>query len=381
MRGRVAAVCIWGVMATSAVAQPQGGPCRGELVYVASSTRAPDQGVVGARLARRTGRLCSLGVVAVTPVPSWVTTVAKTSTLYATHAAQDGGAPSVVAYKVDRATGAINLLNAMPTGGAGATHLAVDQVSNTLFVAHFTSGHVSAHALRPDGAIELPAALVKGEGSGPRPNQAGPHAHAAVQDPTGKFLLVPDLGADRVFVYRFDRSPRQLTLVEGASYAAPAGSGPRHLAFHPNGKFAFLINEFTAAVDVFAWDASGPQLRHIQSIGSLSPDYKGVNTGAEIAVSPDGRHLYVSNRGEDSIVGFSIDAAAGRLELIQRVSSGGKTPRGFALHRRGAWMLVANQGADEVVVFRRDARNGKLTMTDHALAAPMAASVSFFGAP
>jgi 6-phosphogluconolactonase len=334
---------------------------------------APDNGVYGARLDQRTGRLCPLGRSAEIEQATWMTMHPEMPVLYSTRQAGGVHDPAVFAYGVDLATGALRPINAAASGGAGATYIAADGRSRTLFAAHWESGHVSALPILADGGL-APAVSIQGnEGS----VQARPRTHAVELDPSRRFAFAAEFGLDRLLIYRFDARTRRLTPAQPAFEPLPTGSGPRHFVFHRNGKFLYLLNEITSEVRVYRWNAHAASLQLEQAISTLAPGYEGSKKAAGIVITPDARHLYVSNRGEDTIVAYAVDPASGRLSEMQRIASGGKVPRDFALDPGGRWILVANQDSNSVNVFARDPTTGKLTPTGEAMTAPRPVVVTF----
>jgi 6-phosphogluconolactonase len=214
-------------------------------------------------------------------------------------------------------------------------------------------------------------------GSGPHPRQKSPHAHGIAVDPTGLYALVADLGADRIFTYRVDPATRQLTPGDPPFVATAPGAGPRHLAFSPNGKFVYANTELSSQILTFRWNAAAGKLEPLAATSTLSAGYRGANGAGELAFSRDGKYLYASNRGEDTLVVYRANAATGAIEEIQRLASGGKSPWNFAIDYSGRWFLVANEGSDAISVFKRDPASGKLSPTRETLASPQPSSVVF----
>ncbi|WP_239482931.1 lactonase family protein [Paraburkholderia sp. C35] len=346
-----------------------------DLVYVgtqASQIRA-------LRFDAATGKLSAIGIVAQGPKSTWVAAHPAHPVLYAVDddSTHEG---SVTAYAVNRATGALTKVNAVPAGGNGTTNLWMDDNATTLLAANFNSGSVSSITVEPDGSLGSLVSTVKETGSGPNRRQASAHAHSAVVDPSGRYALVPDLGADRVFVYRYDPVTHALLPDEGDGphpFVAPTGSGPRHIAFGPDGTFAYLLTELSAEVMVLRWDASNARFTLVQSVPVSSAAFQGVKSGAEIAISGDGRFVYVENRGENELVVYRVNADSGTLALIQRVASGGDRPWGFAIHPSGKWLLVANQRSGTVNVFSVDTSTGKVADTGESAAMPTPVGIAF----
>jgi 6-phosphogluconolactonase len=200
--------------------------------------------------------------------------------------------------------------------------------------------------------------------------QAQPHPHSIVVDPTNRFALVPDLGLDRVFVYRFDAKSGSLAPNDPAFAAVAPGSGARHIKFHPNGRWAYLINEIASTVIAFNWDSAKGTLSEFQTISTLPAGFKGSSACAEIEIHPSGRFLYGSNRGHDSLAAFAIDPATGRLSLIGIEPTGGKTPRNFAFDPTAKWIVCTNHDSDNAVVFRVDGDTGRLARAGDPVAVP-----------
>lgn len=287
----------------------------------------------------------------------------------------------VYAFRVDRSTGALTKIGEVATGGAGmggggVSYLGVDRPSATLLVANFEGGLTAALPISRTGELGEPVSIVPDTGSGPDPRQTGPHPHHAVVDPTGRFVLVPDFGADRVFVHRFDRATRILSTGRPAYPTAP-GSGPRRVAFHPAGRTVFLLSELTADLQALRWDPVRGLLTHRQTLPLSTPDFTGAASASELAISRDGRFLYAGNRGENSLVVLAVDAGTDLLRIVQRVPSGGVTPWSFALHTSGQWLLVANEASSTVTLFAVDQRTGRLRDTGRSVAVPNPDSITF----
>ena len=346
----------------------------GELVYFGTQANEPEQGIYAARLDPRSGHLTPLGRVADIARPTWLVHAPGGKLVYAvSEVGNDGKSQaSVYALKSDAATGALTVLNHVESGGGGATHLTYDARSRTVFVANYGTGTVAALPVRADGSLAPAASVQQDEGTGPSPRQKGPHAHGVTVDPSGRYLLAADLGADKVFVYRHDARTHALTPGSPPAEALPPGSGPRHLVFHPNGRFAFLLNELTADLRTYRWDAAAGRLSTVATLSTTRPDFTGAKSGAELAFSADGRHLYVSNRGEGSIIVYAVDGASGALTEQQRIASSG-IPWSFGIDPSGRWLLVATQTANLVAVYRVDPATGLLTATAETL--PLAAPV------
>jgi 6-phosphogluconolactonase len=264
------------------------------------------------------------------------------------------------------------------SGGGGATHLDLDPHGGTLFVANF-AGSAAAIPVAPDRTLASPTSLVATNGSGPHRRQAGPHPHGVTLAPGGRFLLVPDMGADRIFVYRVDAKARTLEADDDLTVALPAGSGPRLILFGRDGRYAYLLTELSAELFTFRWDARSGRLT---PAGGVALDEPGIVEGRSAAVlvrSEDGRFLYASNRRTNTIQVYAISRRAGSLRHIQSIAAAGSKPWGAAIAPGGRWLVVANQGDDLVRAFRIDRRNGRLTACAESLAIPTPTSIAFAG--
>jgi 6-phosphogluconolactonase len=394
IRSRIA--LLWMVMSITGATAIAADRNAQQLVYIgtrgSNSREATDvtrplpgqaQGIYAARLNPATGQLTAIGQVAQLNRAQWLTRHPRLPVLYAVHGAPGPvrtAAAMIGSFAVDARTGRLKVLNVVDAGGKDATHLVVDLPSSTLFSANHGDGSVSALPLHADGSLGEVSFVQVETGSGPVPGrQEFAQAHGSAVDPTGKYLLVADIGADRVFIYRFERANR--TLTPAGSAALPPGSGPRHLLFDARGRFMYLLTDLSSTLHVFSWDATLGQLQPLQSLSTYPTGYDGKDTagGAEIAMSGDGRFVYVSVRGDqNSIVAYAVDRRAGTLMEIQRLSAGGKTPRGFAIDPSGRWLLAANDSTDTVTVIKVDPATGRLSATGEFLSVPGTVSIAFY---
>ena len=372
-RRQFARLVMLGAAATLAGAAHAQNADKGDLFFIGS--RATQ--LSAARIDPATGELSLIGTVAEAGRPSWSVRHPTLPVLYVTNEVGDATTPgTVLAYRIDPATGALTKTGEVSAGGAGTTHLWFDARSNTLVAANYTGGSVATIAVRADGTLGERVSLIQHSGAGPHRRQTSPHAHGVAVDPSGRYVLAADLGVDKLFVYPLD--PRTHGLSEkGNHLSLPAGSGPRHFAFHPNGRTVYLLGELTADIFTLRWDARRGQLTQIQQLSTDAPGFAGNKSVAEVAVSRDGRFVYVSNRGDNSIVVHAVDQRTGALRQIQRIAAGGTTPWAFTLHRSGRWMLVANTNSDRVNLLAVDPRTGLLTDTGKSLTAPKPVSVTF----
>ncbi|MFF7329928.1 beta-propeller fold lactonase family protein [Streptomyces sp. NPDC008150] len=348
----------------------------GEFLYIGTWGGTD---IHGARFDAATGTLTAGGPVAAVNA-SWTTRHPSLPVLYVGGGGDNG---AVYSYLVDPATGALTRTSRVETGGAGTigvvSYVTVDEPSKTLLVANFAQGLTAALPIARDGSLGPATSVVQDTGSGPSPRQAGPHVHTVTVDPSGRYVLIGDFGADRVFVHPFDRATGAIsTAADGpAPYEPGAGTGPRRLEFHPNGHTLYLLTELTAEIRTLRWNARTAEITERQALSTDSSGFTGVKSAAEMALSRDGRFVYVSNRGENALVVYRADPGSGLLSFVQRVPCGGTTPWSFTLHRGGRWMLVVNQASNTVNVFHVDRRTGRLTDTGGAITVPLPDGVTF----
>ena len=289
---------------------------------------------------------------------------------------------SISSYAINRTSGALTFLNEVSSEGGNPAHLVVDHTDKMLLVANFISGSVISFAINPDGSIGRKTGFDQHEGSSVNPRrQKGPHAHAVVLSPDNRFVIVPDLGLDKVFVYRL--KPNQATFVpnDPPYVTVPPGLGPRHFVFGARGKFGYLVCEMGSAVVAFSYDRAAGVLKRIQIISTLPEGFSGADNSAEIQIDPTGRFLYTSNRGNDSITLFHIDPNNGELTKIQVTPTGGKIPRHFTIDPSGHFLIAENQNSDDMVVFKLDADTGKLSPTAEIVKNPAPVCLLFVPAP
>lgn len=369
---------LWGCWLSLSVVPAEAGGQATDIQWVYFGTRSTEagQGIVAARFDAKSGRLSSIGRVAELTKPAWLLAHPTLPVLYSV--SEPSGGSRVFAFNRDPATGKLTPINSVVSGGGGATHLTFDAAAKALFVAHYGTGHVSWLPTADDGRLGIPNSVQSGYGTGPnQERQTSPHAHGVVVDPSGRFVLAADLGADRIFVYGFDPATRQLVPAPEPFASASPGSGPRHLVFHPSGQFLFLVTEMAAEVVSYRWDAGQVRLRHIQTLAMDEPAFKEQKSAAHIAISRDGRYVYASNRGANSIAVFGVNAKDGTMRLVQRISSQGKTPWDFSLDPTGRWMLVANTNSNSIVVFAVDPETGELTATQETMSVTLPSNVTF----
>jgi 6-phosphogluconolactonase len=367
------------LVAVVAPAPALAGTPRSDLVYIGMQGDT----IHAARFDPRTGDLTAIGPVAQGLRPTWAVRHPVLPILYFTDEAGNDGAGQggVLAYRVDPATGALTAIGNVRAGGGGTTHLAFDRRSSTLLTANYGGASSATIPVGTDGVPGAATAVLHMTGSGPHRRQAAPHPHCAWIDPAGRFALVADLGTDKVWVLPFDGAGRKYGVEDPAAHASfisPPGSGPRHIAAHPDGRALYLICELTAGIQTLGWDARNGVLTHRQTVSLNSPGFTGAGSGAEIAVSRDGRFVYASNRGENSLVVFAVDRRTRALTQVQSLPSGGDKPWHFTVHPNGRWLLVANRDANAIRVFAIDSRSGRLTDTGRSLGSPTPVHVHIF---
>lgn len=346
-------------------------PAPAQYVFYVGTSGAKAQGVLRCVLDGKTGKISVPTVAAEAKSASYVALSPDARFLYATAEAAEG---AVAAYAVEGDK--LRLLNTEASKGKGPTHLAVDAARKNLVVVNYGSGSTTALPIKADGSLAAASSSLQHVGSGPNTGrQSGPHAHGVYFHPKNGRAYVADLGTDDIFIYKFDAEKGLLTANKPKSGRVAAGAGPRHLAFHPNGKFAYVNNEMALTVTAFTVERNGG-LKEFQTLDTLpaGADKKGVST-AEIFVRPDGKTLYVSNRGHDSIAVYAI-AQDGKLTLLQHMLGTPATPRGFGLSADGRWLVCAGQKSGTLNAYKIG-RDGKLTDTKQAVEAPAAAAVVF----
>jgi 6-phosphogluconolactonase len=382
-------VIVVGMLAALASAAPQsrGGEAgKGDpLVYIGTYTGAKtnSQGIYAFRMQERAGQppaFTPLGLAVETASPSFITVDRARGLLFAVNEISNyEGKPtgSVSAYSIDRATGRLTLINRQPSLGRSPCHLTLDRTGRHLLVANYSSGTVAVLPVAADGRLGEPTAVQHSGSSINKQRQEAPHAHCTNFDPAYRFFFACDLGTDQVMAYRLDDAKGILTAHTPPFAAVKAGSGPRHMAFRPDGRYAYVLNELTSTVTAFSYDAQKGVLTEGQTSSTLPAGHTGQNSGAEIAVHPSGRFVYTSNRGHNSIAIFRVDQATGALTFVRTQETGGRTPRNFALDPRGRLLLAANQDSGTVVVFTIDEASGDLTSTGVTVEVPSPVCVTF----
>jgi 6-phosphogluconolactonase len=323
--------------------------------------------VYSAHFNSNTGELTTPKLEAETPNPTFLALSPDRKYLYAVNEVDNYKGThngSLVSYRRDRNTGQLNEVNAVDSEGSGPCHLAVDQTGHAVITANYNSGSAASYHVDDNGRLSNPVSKFQYHGrSADEKRQEGPHAHCVTISPDNRFVLISDLGLDKIHVYHLTPSTAELKPAQPPSWSAAPGSGPRHQVFHPNHRIVYSTNEMKSTVDVLSWDSATGTLKTLQTVSTLPPDFKQENSTAEIAVDSKGKFAYVSNRGLDSIAVFAVDPQKYTLKLIANTPTGGKTPRHFTLDPTEKWLLAANQDGNNIVILRRDPSNGLLSST------------------
>ncbi|PRY10357.1 6-phosphogluconolactonase [Pontibacter ummariensis] len=340
------------------------------MVYVGTYADPEAESIFLYRLNPETGELTRESATKGGPNPSFLALDEERRYLYAVneigdYQGQNSGAVS--AFAVDPQTGALTLLNRVPSKGGSPAHTTVDGENKTVLVANYMGGNVAAFPIQENGQLGEASSVQQHEGAGPnKQRQEAPHAHYIAPDPQNKYVLAVDLGTDKVYSYRLNPDKAELTPNDPAvAYTTEPGAGPRHLTFHPNGRYAYLINELNSTMVALAYDADKGTFTEIETVPTIPADFKENNQTAEVKVSADGKYLYGSNRGHNSIVVYAIDENTGKLTQVQLVSTGGDWPRDFSIDPTGNILMVANERSNNITTFKIDKATGKLTPTGY----------------
>jgi 6-phosphogluconolactonase len=337
------------------------------LAYVGTYTAdGRSEGIYRLRLDTASGALRLDGLAVKSANPSYLALHPNGRVLYAVNEISEfaGEATGAVsAFAIARTSGALTLLNQEPSHGKAPCYVSVDRTGTVVLVANYGGGSIATIPVRQNGRLATTRNVVKHSGTGADPvRQAAPHAHCIVADPENRFVLAVDLGMDAVLTYRFDARTAAITVTPSGAATKP-GAGPRHLTFHPTGKFAYVVNELDSTIGAYTYDTEQGTLDEMQLTAASPGGTVADNHPADVHVAPSGRFLYASNRGDDTIAVFAVDAATGKLSPVEQVPSGGKSPRNFTLDPTGRFLVVANQRSDAIVSFRVDEASGRLTPT------------------
>lgn len=340
-------------------------------LYVGTYTDAGSEGIYTYRLDLATGALTHEITTAGITSPAFLAFSPGKKFLYAVNEMgefQGKSSGAVSAFSVNQETGALTLLNQQPSQGAHPCHISVDATGKWVLAANYTGGNVIMFPVQADGSLGEASDMIKHEGSGPNAaRQKGPHAHSINLDPGNQFVYAADLGIDKIMIYRLDKENGKLAENSISSARVAPGAGPRHLTFHPNGKFVYVINELNASITAFAFNSENGGLSEIETVSTLPDDWTGNRQCADIHIHPSGRFLYGSNRGHDSIVIYRINQNTGKLTHVGYQTEKVVWPRNFAIEPSGTYLLVANKDANNVVTFKIDQETGELQDTGYSV--------------
>ena len=349
---------------------------RDYLVYVGTNVTSDQENTIYLyRLNTGTGALTPVSAQKGGAQPTYLVMDSGHRYLYAVSETQafQGKANSggVSALAIDQRTGALTLLDQQPSQGASPCYISLDRKEKDILVANYVGGNVALLPRQANGQVAAPTDTDQHQPpTGPHKNQDKAHAHCIIPSPDNRYAFSIDLGTDKVYRYQLDPTHDKLGTPATVAFSARPGAGPRHLVFHPNGRWAYLENELNSTVTALTYDAKIGSFQETQTQTQLPASFTGDNSGADVHVSPDGRFVYTSNRGDNSLAVFAINSSSGQLTLVQHVSTQGKTPRNFALDPSGQVLLVANQNSDNVFTYRVDKQTGKLTPTGQSVQLP-----------
>ncbi|MDQ2747409.1 MAG: beta-propeller fold lactonase family protein [Acidobacteriota bacterium] len=354
------------------------------LLYIGTYTsgKSTSEGIYIYKFDAETGSLQSYKTVKNVVEPSYLTIDKDRQYLYAVNETEEyegKKSGAVSAFRIDQKTGDLTLVNKLPSLGGAPCYIIASENGKFVLVANYVGGNVAVFPVETGGKLGAAVDLQQQTGTGPnKDRQEAAHAHSIDLDGKNRYAFSCDLGADKIYIYEFDKKTGKLNANENQPiYQTKPGAGPRHLAFHDNGKFAFLINELSSTISTLSFDAKRGTLKEIQNAPTLPADFKGENTCAEIKIAPNGKFLYGSNRGHDSLVAYRIDGQTGRLEYVENTPTGGKTPRNFVIAPNGKFLLAANQNSDSINVFQIDEASGKLTQTTNTARVSMPVCLKF----
>jgi 6-phosphogluconolactonase len=343
-------------------------------VYIGTYTGKNSKGIYRSTLDLASGQLTNPVLAGEATNPSFLAIHPSRRFLYAVGEIGNFGgkkAGGVSAFSIDAATGNLTMLNQQSSYGADPCHIVLDKEGKHALVANYTGGSACAIEILPDGKLGDSTGFAQHAGSSVnKQRQQAPHAHSINLDASNRFAFVADLGLDQVVIYKFDKASGNLTMNDPRFVSTAPGAGPRHFAFHPNGKTAYVINELENTINVLAFNPERGELKSVQKISTLPSDFTGKSYTAEVQVHPSGKFVYGSNRGHNSIAIFAVDAQTGELKLVGHQAQNIKTPRNFAVDPTGRYLIVANQDGNSLIVFRINPETGELTPTGSTVECP-----------
>jgi 6-phosphogluconolactonase len=346
----------------------------GSYTHPTASTTSASKGIYAFRFDSKSGTLAPLGLAAeiINPAHVWASPNGKY--LYAVTWQSPDKMDTVAAYRIDHKTGMLTLINKVSAKGDLANQVVLDPGGKLAGTVTYASGTFTLYGVEADGRLSEPFYTDQHTGKPLSPRQPGPKAHGIVFSKDSKFVYVAELGLDRVYSYRVDAANRKVTPLDPPFVSLPAGSGPRRLQLHPNGRFLYVNHETDSKVTVF--EIHDGSLKPVQTLSTKPDDYTGNNSTAEIVIDKEGKWLYVSNRGHDSLALYSVDPGKGTLTLVEYIPSLGRTPRNMTIDPSNEYLILANQNGENVVVFRIDHKTGHLTPTGSQQPVPQAAGIA-----
>ncbi|MBM7573201.1 lactonase family protein [Aquibacillus albus] len=339
--------------------------------FVGSYTKAESKGVYTFTLDKEKREITDINVAAELNNPTYLTVSKDNQFLYAV--AKEGEKGGVTAFSLNEQTGELTLLNSQTSEGSPPCHVSVSSDNSNVVTANYHTTKVESYLTNEDGSLNPAVSVMEHEGNGPHDRQEKPHMHFSGFTPDEKYIIAIDLGSDNVITYAVDNG--KLTKVH--TFETKPGSGPRHIAFHPNGKYAYVMTELSSEVLVLHYNEQDGSFSEVQSIPTIPSDFTETNDGSAIHLSPDGKFVYAGNRGHNSIAIFSVDESTGKLSFVEWASTEGNWPRDFALDPTGKFVVAANQKSNSLVLFERDEATGKLSLLQKDVPAPEAVCVKF----
>ena len=350
-------------------------------IYIGTYTSGESEGIYKCSFYINTGKLSGLKLVAKRTNPSFLAISPDKKTLFCvneTMSYNDEPGGSVSAFRISHENDSLLFINEQPSMGGAPCHLITDNSGKLVLTANYMGGNVSVYPLGADGSLAEFSSIIQHKGSGKNlDRQEAAHAHSVILGPADKYAYVSDLGIDKIMIYNLDKKQGLLTPASTPWVKLEPGAGPRHFTFHPDGEYAYGINELNSTITCFSYNDNNGSLNEIQTVSTLPNDFNGMNSCADIHISPSGDFLYGSNRGHNSIVCYSIDKSSGKLTLNSFELTRGETPRNFSLDPSGNYLLVANQNTNNIVSFKTDSKSGKLNFANHILDVPSPVCIQF----
>lgn len=341
-----------------------------EMMYVGTYSVRGSEGIYVFEFDRKAGTMRPVQSVSNAKSPSFLAVHPSGKYLYSVNEAAEktGG---VSAYAIDQSTGKLTFLNAESSLGSSPCYISIDQTGKTAFIANYGGGNLVVLPIKANGTLGEPTDNVQDTGNGPnKERQEKPHVHSATVAPDNRFVYAADLGTDKLNIFAADVKASKVTPATPSYATVKPGSGPRHFTFHPNGKYAYLVEELTSSVAVFSWNSKTGALTLLEDgVKTLPADFNGQNTSADIHIDPSGKFLYQSNRGHNALAIFAI-GNDGKLTKVGDQSTEGKTPRNFLIDPKGDFVFVAHQDSDNITIFKRNQQTGQLTYTGQSIKVP-----------